>query len=247
MISRKPGSTARRKLFSIRGILVRTLQIPAILLIFSILATFALRWLPLPTTAVMVERRLDAWRNHRAYRMDYRWTSLKQISPSAALAVIAAEDQNFMKHHGFDYESIQKALEAHERGRRLRGASTISQQVAKNVFLWSGRSLVRKGIEAYFTVLIELLWPKRRIVEVYLNIVELGDGRFGVEAASRHFFNKSAKSLSPEEASLLAAVLPNPLRLKAGRPSEYVRARQAWILQQMQNLENPAFLKRLEK
>jgi monofunctional glycosyltransferase len=226
----------------IRRILVWMLRALAVLLVVSFLTTLVLRWFPLPATAVMMERRLDSWWNHRAYRLDYQWTPLKQISPSAALAVIAAEDQNFTKHHGFDYQSIQKALDAHERGRRLRGASTISQQVAKNVFLWSGRSFVRKGLEAYFTILIELTWSKRRILEVYLNVVELGDGIYGVEAAGRRYFRKSAALLSPDEAALLAVVLPNPLRLKAGSPSEYVKERQTWILQQMQHLENPAFL-----
>jgi monofunctional glycosyltransferase len=243
MVSRESGRTARRLQFTIRSILVRMLQALAVFMIITILPALALRWLPLPSTAVMMERRLDSWWHSRTYRVDYQWMPLKQIAPSAALAVVAAEDQNFAKHHGFDFDSIQKALDVHEQGRRLRGASTISQQVAKNVFLWSGRSFVRKGLEAYFTVLIELSWSKRRILEVYLNIVELGDGLFGVEAASRRYFRKSAAALSPDEAALLAAVLPNPLRLKAGKPSEYVKERQAWILQQMQHLENLAFLK----
>jgi monofunctional glycosyltransferase len=244
MVSRKSGVTARRLLSSVRRILVRMFQALAVLLIVSILTTLALRWIPLPTTAVMMERRLGSLWNGRAYRADYQWMPLTRIAPSAALAVIAAEDQNFATHHGFDLDSIQKALDAHERGRRLRGASTISQQVAKNVFLWSGRSFIRKGLEAYFTVLIEVTWSKRRIVEVYLNIVELGDGVFGVEAASRRYFRKPAASLAPDEAALLAAVLPNPLRLKAGKPSEYVKERQAWILQQMQQLGTPAFIRR---
>jgi monofunctional glycosyltransferase len=235
--ARRPRSLALR-------ILVRTLQGLALLLIGSIFGTLALRWIPLPTTAVMVERRIDAWRNHRNYRVDYRWVSWARISPEAPLAVIASEDQNFATHHGFDFESIQKALDAHERGQRLRGASTISQQVAKNVFLWSGRSLVRKGLEAYFTVVIELTWSKRRILEVYLNIAELGDGIFGVEAASRRYFRKPAALLAPEEAALLAAVLPNPLRLKAGQPSAYVEERRAWILQQMAQLGGPALIRR---
>ena len=223
---------------------MRMLQAIAALLIASLLVTLALRWIPLPTTAVMVERRVASWGNDRGYRKDYRWVPWKKISPAAALAVIAAEDQNFAAHHGFDLGSIQKALDAHERGRRLRGASTLSQQVAKNIFLWSGRNFVRKGLEAYFTVLIELTWSKRRILEVYLNIVELGDGIFGVEAAGRRFFQKPASSLSPEDAALLAAVLPNPMRLKANRPSAYVRERRDWIMQQMRQLGGAAFIKR---
>ena len=241
----------RVKSFSIRRsgsvfgrILVRALQILALLLVASIPVTLVLRWIPPPTTAVIVERRGDAWGNGRAYRVDYRWVRWDRISPEAALAVIAAEDQNFATHRGFDFESIQKALDAHESGRRLRGASTISQQVAKNVFLWPGRSFIRKALEAYFTGLIELTWSKRRILEVYLNIVELGDGVFGVEAASRRHFGKPAAHLGPEEAALLAAVLLNPLRLKANRPSAYVEERRAWILQQMGQLGGTAFIKR---
>lgn len=238
------GRAGRRLRSRFRRILVRALQGLAILLVTSILGTLALRWIRPLTTAVMMERRVDAWRNGRAYRLDYRWVRWDHISPQAALAVIAAEDQNFATHHGFDFESIQKALDAHERGQRLRGASTISQQVAKNVFLWSGRSFVRKGLEAYFTVIIELTWSKRRILEVYLNIVELGDGVFGVEAASRRYFRKPAAHLGPEEAALLAAVLPNPLRLNADRPSAYVEERRVWILQQMGQLGGAALIKR---
>jgi len=220
------------------------LQVLALIFGVSILATLALRWIAPPMTAVMLERRVDAWRSSRPYRVDYQWVRWNQISPQAALAVIAAEDQNFPTHHGFDLESIQKALAEHEHGRRLRGASTISQQVAKNVFLWSGRSLVRKGLEAYFTVLIELTWSKHRILEVYLNIIELGDGVFGVEAAGRRYFQKRAVQLGAGETALLAAVLPNPLLLKADRPSAYVEERRAWILQQMEMLGGTAFVKR---
>ncbi len=230
--------------FIVRRVLARVCRILVLLLVVSILATIALRWIPPPTTAVMIERRLDAWQEERAYRVDYRWVGWSRISQQAPLAVIAAEDQNFATHHGFDYESIQKAIDAHERGRRLRGASTISQQVAKNVFLWSGRSFVRKGLEAWFTVLIELTWPKRRILAVYLNIIELGDGVFGVEAASLRYFRKHASNLTAEEAALLAAVLPEPLLLKVSRPSAYVEERRTWILQQMTQLGGPAYIRR---
>ena len=178
----------------------------------------------------------------KSYPIDYRWVPWDRIARHAGLAVIAAEDQNFPTHHGFDLESLQKAIDAHEKGKRLRGASTISQQVAKNVFLWSGRSFVRKGLEAYFTVLVELMWPKRRILEVYLNVAEMGSGVFGVEAASQRFFRKPAAKLTPSEAALLAAVLPNPIRLRAARPSAYVEARRAWILQQMGQLGGTALV-----
>ncbi len=228
----------------IRRILLRAAQLLALLVIASVLLTLTLRWVAPPTTTVMMARRVDAWRSRRPYAVDYRWAGWGRISPHAALAAIAAEDQNFATHRGFDFDSIQKALDEHEHGRRLRGASTISQQVAKNLFLWSGRSFVRKGLEAYFTVLIELTWPKRRILEVYLNIAELGDGVFGVEAASQRYFRKSAAQLGPDEAALLAAVLPNPLRLKANRPSAYVQERRSWILQQMAQLGGVAFISR---
>jgi monofunctional biosynthetic peptidoglycan transglycosylase len=244
MTPRVRNGAGRRPRSLFRRVLVRTLQVLALLVIVSILGTLALRWIPPPMTAVMLERRVDAWLNHRAYRTDYRWVPWVRISPEAALAVIAAEDQNFAVHHGFDFDSIQKALDARERGQRLRGASTISQQVAKNVFLWSGRSFVRKGLEAYFTVVIELTWSKRRILEVYLNIAEWGDGVYGIEAASRRYFHKPAAQLGPEEAALLAAVLPNPLRLKADRPSAYLEERRAWILKQMAQLGGPAIVKR---
>jgi monofunctional biosynthetic peptidoglycan transglycosylase len=243
MVPRGSKRATRHLLSTIRRILVRTLLIVAVLAVVPILPILALRWIPPPTSSVMAQRRVQSWWSGRDYRVDYRWVHRKRISPQAALAFIAAEDQNFETHHGFDLKSIQKAMDAHERGRRLRGASTLSQQVAKNLFLWSGRSFVRKGLEAYFTVLIEVALSKRRILEVYLNIVELGDGVFGVEAASRRYFNKSAASLSAEEAALLAAVLPNPLRLRADRPSAYVNERRAWILQQMEQLGGTALIK----
>ncbi len=243
MESTSQGTFGRRPRSLLRRVGARAAQILAALLAVSTVVIAALRWIPPPTTAVMLERRVEAWRGGRAFRTDYRWVPWNRISPEAGLSVIAAEDQNFASHHGFDFASIEKAVDEHERGKRLRGASTISQQVAKNLFLWSGRSFVRKGLEAYFTVLIELLWSKRRILEVYLNIVELGDGIYGVEAASRRFFRKPAASLEPEEAALLAAVLPNPSRLRADRPSAYVEERRAWILEQMGQLGGPSYIR----
>ena len=157
--------------------------------------------------------------------------------------MVAAEDQMFPEHFGFDLESISDAIDKHSKGRRLRGASTISQQVAKNLFLWSGRSFIRKGLEAYYTALIELIWPKRRILEVYLNIAEFGDGIYGVSAAGEAFFKKSPSKLSPSDAALLAAVLPSPARLRADRPSIYVNSRRLWILDQMLQLGGAAYLK----
>jgi monofunctional glycosyltransferase len=217
-------------------------------LLISALTVLLLRWCTPLTSAMMLEARLEAWSTHaRGYQTEFRWVSLEQISPHAALAVIASEDQLFPFHTGFDFNSIRDAVRASEHGHRLRGASTISQQVAKNLFLWPGHSFVRKGLEAYFTVLIEACWPKERILEMYLNIAQFGDGVYGVEAAAQHFWHKPARRLNPAEAALLAAVLPNPLRLHAERPSHYVMQRRDWILAQMRALGGDAYLRELAK
>jgi monofunctional glycosyltransferase len=214
----------------------------------TVLAVLLLRWLNPLTSAVMVEAHLRAWAGQQHdYHTDFRWASLEQISPHAAIAVIASEDQLFPFHAGFDFNSIREAVRASERGKRLRGASTISQQVAKNLFLWSGHSFVRKGLEAYFTVLIETLWPKERILEMYLNIAQFGDGIYGVQAAAQRFWHKPALALTSSEAALLAAVLPNPLRMHADHPSAYVVLRRDQILRQMHDLGGAAYLKALEK
>jgi len=206
-----------------------------------------LRWLHPLSSAMMLEASFAAWRQQdHSYRTDFRWVSLEQIAAPAAIAVIASEDQQFPFHAGFDFNSIREAVRASERGKRLRGASTISQQVAKNLFLWSGRSFLRKGLEAYFTVLIETLWPKERILEMYLNVAQFGDGIYGVQAAARRFWHKPALRLSSAEAALLAAVLPNPLRLHPERPSHYVLQRREWILGQMRGLGGAAYLRALE-
>jgi monofunctional biosynthetic peptidoglycan transglycosylase len=179
-------------------------------------------------------------------RTRYTWVDLEQISPHAAIAVIAAEDQQFPFHAGFDFKSIRDAIRTNSRGRRVRGASTISQQVAKNLFLWSGRSYLRKGLEAYFTVLIEWLWPKERILEVYLNIAEFGPGTYGMEAAARRYYRKPAAALSRRESATLAAVLPNPRTFKVQAPSRYVIERRNWIMQQMRGLGGRAYLNQLD-
>ena len=196
----------------------------------------ALRFLPVPVSALMVERRVESWFEHRPYRPVHRWTALEGIAPAMGEAVIAAEDQNFGEHFGFDWQAIEKAIAHNEHSRKKRGASTLSQQTAKNLFLWESRSWARKGLEVYFTLLLEAAWPKRRILEVYLNIVEFGDGVYGVEAASRKFFGRPAAALNPAQAALLAAVLPSPRRFRAEAPSPYLRGRQEWILRQMHQL-----------
>jgi len=160
---------------------------------------------------------------------DYRWTPLKDISPHLVASAIASEDARFCSHRGFDLQAIERALKANEQGRRIRGASTISQQTAKNVFLWPGRDWVRKGLEAGYTVLIETVWTKRRIMEVYLNVAEMGPGIYGAEAAARHWFGKSAADLTPREAARIAAILPSPRRYNAGAPGPYVRRRAARV------------------
>jgi monofunctional biosynthetic peptidoglycan transglycosylase len=216
-----------------------------IFVIVSLLLILALRWIPLPTSSFMVQSGLRALWVGEGAAVRYDWTPMESISPNAALAVIAAEDQRFPAHHGFDFAAIQDALDDQDEGKPLRGASTISQQVAKNLFLWSGRSLIRKGLEVWFTLLLELLWPKERILEVYLNIAEFGDSTFGIEAASRRFFNKSASRLTAIEAARLAAVLPNPLRYRADKPSAYVIKRQRWIERQMRQLGGVTYLDKL--
>ena len=216
-------------------------------LVLTATPVLLLRWLRPLTSALMVEARVAAWRAHqRDYHTDFRWVTLEQISPHAAIAVIASEDQQFPFHAGFDFNSIREAVRASEHGKRLRGASTISQQVAKNLFLWPGYSFVRKALEAWFTVLIEALWPKERILEVYLNIAQFGDGIYGVQAAAHHFFHKSARSLSSVEAAQLAAVLPNPLLMHADRPSKYLLQRREWILAQMRDLGGEQYLRAVE-
>ena len=202
-----------------------------------------LRWVDPPTSAFMLASRIGA---ARTYQVHQQWADYGRISRHAPLAVIASEDQRFPAHWGFDFKSIDDSIRKSRNGKRLRGASTITQQVAKNLFLWKGQSLVRKGLEAYFTVLIEALWPKRRIIEVYLNVAEFGPGVYGVEAASRRYFRKSAARLTPDESALLAAVLPNPRRLKVHAPSIYVRRRQEWILWQMRGLGGTGYLVALD-
>jgi len=213
----------------------------------SLELTLLLRFVPLPCSALMVERRIQSWFNPGPYTSRHAWVSLDEIAPCMGVAVIAAEDQNFAEHFGFDWKAIEKAVEHNEHSNRKRGASTVSQQTAKNVFLWSSRSWVRKGFEVYFTLAIETLWPKKRILEVYLNSVEFGDGIYGVEAASRAYFGRPAKALRPSEAALLAAVLPNPHKFKVASPSPYIQGHQAWILRQMRQLGGDSVVKDLEK
>jgi monofunctional biosynthetic peptidoglycan transglycosylase len=194
---------------------------------------FVLRFVDPPTTAFMLERtRAASNAGQSRFSIRQEWVPLSRISPEMQLAVIAAEDQKFAHHWGFDFDAIEDAVGDRLQGRSKRGASTLTQQVAKNLFLWPGRSFVRKGLEAYFTVLIEVLWSKRRILEVHLNVAEYGDGVYGVEAAGRRYFGRSAATLAMEEAALLAAVLPNPRARKVVEPTPAVAERARWIDEQ---------------
>jgi monofunctional biosynthetic peptidoglycan transglycosylase len=199
----------------------------------SIFSVILFRWVPVPVTPLMLIRCVEQKIDGKEMHLEKDWVSFDELSPQLQLAVVCSEDQNFIKHNGFDFQAIDKAMEYNENHKRKRGASTISQQTAKNVFLWPGRSWIRKGFEVYFTFLIETLWSKERIMEVYLNVIEVGDGVYGAEAASRKYFKKSALSLTKSEAALIAAVLPNPLKFKVSKPSVYVRNRQSWIQNQM--------------
>ncbi len=214
-----------------------------ICMVGSVLAVASLRWVNPLFSAFMAESQVTAWMNRDPkYVFRHSWVDLTQISPNLPLAVVASEDQKFPEHWGFDVAAIEKAYALNQHSHKVRGASTISQQVAKNLFLWSGRSYFRKGLEAYFTVLIETLWPKRRILEMYLNIAEFGYGTYGAEAAAQRFFHKPASRLTRSDAAVLAAVLPNPEHFSASAPSRYIQQRREWILGQMQALGGPEML-----
>jgi monofunctional biosynthetic peptidoglycan transglycosylase len=199
--------------------------------IFQLFYIILLKWVNPPITMTQ----LVSWVSGHGLKRDY--VSRKKISPQARLAVIASEDQLYTDHNGFDWKSIKKAMAYNKKKPgRIRGGSTISQQVAKNVFLWQGRSWIRKGLETYFTFMIELIWGKKRILEVYLNVIEMGDGIFGIEAASQAYFNKPAKNLTKQEAALIAACLPNPKRYKVKPASSWLIRRSIAIQRQMDNL-----------
>jgi len=217
-------------------------RLTAVFIVLSLLLVGALRWVDPPTTAFILQHNWAASRDANIDPAWQHWVPWTEIPRHAPLAVIAAEDQRFLRHHGFDFDSIGDAVDAYRRSGRIRGASTISQQVAKNLFLWPARSLLRKGVEAYFTLLIETLWPKKRILEVYLNTAQFGSNIYGIEAASQAYFGKPAATLTTGEAALLAAVLPNPVRYRVDAPSDYVRERQRWIERQMRQLGGPGHL-----
>ena len=207
--------------------------------ILSIVSTIIFRFVPIPVTPLMIARVIEQKMDGNEAKMTKDWVALEEISPSMPLAVITSEDQNFEEHFGFDLKAIEKAQAYNERhrGKKLKGASTISQQTAKNVFLWPSRSWIRKGFEVYFTFIIEILWSKERIMEVYLNVIEMGPGIYGTEAAAQHYFHKSAKKLNNSEAAAIAAILPNPLKWSASKPSLYIKKKKSWILRHMQYMD----------
>jgi monofunctional biosynthetic peptidoglycan transglycosylase len=220
----------------LRRILRWIRNIILILIGLSIFFTLLYKFVPVYYTPLMFIRYFENVKAGKEARIERKWKSLDEISPNLWLAVVASEDNNFMKHHGFDIDAIKKAQKHNQTHARKRGASTISQQVAKNVFLWPSRTWVRKGLEAYFTFLIETFWSKKRILEVYLNVIEIGPGIYGAEAASQIYFHKPASKLTRGEAALIAAVLPAPLRRNPAKPSSYVLSRQQWILWNMNNI-----------
>ena len=230
-----------------RGLLARILRglliTVAAWFAITLAAVVAFRWIDPPTTSFMLQSRIaELFTPTPGYHFSHEWRDWNEISKNAALAVVAAEDQRFPLHYGFDLKQIDKALEDRERGRRVRGASTISQQVAKNLFLWRGRSYLRKGLEAWYTFWIELLWPKRRILEVYVNVVEFGDGVYGAEAAAQRYFGKPAARLTRSESARLAAVLPSPKRYSVRKPGPYMQRRARAIERQMRGLGGSAYL-----
>lgn len=220
-----------KKLFSRIGKFL--LKISLWFIAISITLVVLFRWVPIYITPLMVKRCIEQKIDGKEMKLNKTWKPLEEISPSLQLAVVCSEDQNYLKHHGFDFGAIKKAIEHNKKSKRKRGASTISQQTAKNVFLWDGRSWVRKGFEVYFTFLIELFWSKERIMEVYLNVIEMGDGIYGAEAASQSYFKKSAIGISKQQAATISAILPSPLKYNAKKPSAFLQGRINWTLQQM--------------
>lgn len=202
----------------------------------SITAVFLLKYIPVYFTPLMLIKMFEQVSEGRDIKMKHKWVPIEEISHNMPQAVVASEDNLFMEHAGFDWKQIQLALKEAKRGKRVRGASTISQQTAKNVFLWTGKSYIRKGLEVYFTLLIEWIWGKERIMEVYLNSIEMGDGIFGVEAVAESNFNKPAKKLTRNEAALIAATLPNPVRFSSVNPSGYMKKRQKHIASLMRKI-----------
>lgn len=217
------------------------IKLPLLFLIVTTLWVLLLKWVPVYYTPLMAIRSFE-YREDSNFHTYKSWQPLEKISPNMAKAVIAAEDNRFLEHHGFDFIELKKAIKEKRSGKRVRGASTITQQTAKNVFLWPGKSLFRKALEAYFSILIELIWGKERIMEVYLNVAEMGKGIYGAEAAAERIFQTRASKLTPYQASLIAASLPNPIKRRAEKPTAYHRKRAADIRVLMKDITRPEWL-----
>ena len=228
----------------INKINILAIKILLVFFTFSLIQVLLLKWIDPLTSSVMFQRELNLFSSNEK-PISYEWYNYDDISKEIVLAVIASEDQNFPAHFGFDFDQIGKALEEKDKRGRLRGASTITQQVAKNLFLWEGKSFIRKGFEAYYTILIEFFWSKKRIIEIYINIAEMGDNIFGVGMASKIYLKKNPAKLTEQESALIAAVLPNPKRFSVKYPSAYVKERQEWILEQMRLLGGVSYIKKL--
>jgi len=215
-------------------------RLTAAFFILSIVSTILFRFIPVPITPLMVIRCVEQVFDGETPKLSKDWIPMKEMSPNLILAVISSEDQKFAEHFGFDFEAIEKVakqnVKLEKRGKPIKGGSTISQQCAKNVFLFPQRSYIRKAFEVYFTFLIEIFWSKKRIMEVYLNVIEMGDGIYGAQAASKAFFKKDAKNITAADAATIAAVLPNPRKWNAGKPNGYINKRKNWILRQMSHL-----------
>lgn len=202
----------------------------------SVFLVILFKFVPVPFTPLMIIRSIEQKLAGKEMTCSHDWVSIDEMSKNFPKAVLASEDGNFIKHNGFDFKAMQKAFKSNNRGRKLKGGSTISQQTAKNVFLWQGRSYVRKGFEAYFTFLIELVWGKKRIMEVYLNSIEMGDGVYGVQAAAQHWYGKNAADVTQIQAAGIAAILPNPRKYKASNSSNYINLRKAKIVRVMRRV-----------
>ncbi|MBA3901984.1 MAG: monofunctional biosynthetic peptidoglycan transglycosylase [Bacteroidetes bacterium] len=204
--------------------------------VLSIFSVIIFRWVPIPVTPLMLIRLAEQASEGKDLKLNKEWVPMEKISHHLPIAVVASEDQRFLKHYGFEFDAMKRAMEHNKKGKRIRGGSTISQQTAKNVFLWHGRNYLRKGLEVYFTALIEFFWSKERIMEVYLNVIEMGDGIYGAQAASKKYFNTDAQKLTPHQAATIAAILPNPRKYSASKPGPYIQRRQTGIQVQMRNL-----------
>ncbi|MGV3508286.1 MAG: monofunctional biosynthetic peptidoglycan transglycosylase [Sphingobacteriaceae bacterium] len=240
-MSRKKPRSSGKSSFKFKNIFHIAKKLALWFFALSFLWVLVYRFINPPVTWLMTQRGIERKLDDKEWKIEKKWRSFDELSSNLKYAAMAGEDVHFLKHWGFDAESIQSAYEKNKAGKPMRGGSTISQQVAKNVFLWPGRSWIRKGFEAYFTVLIELLWNKKRIMEVYLNVIEMGDGIYGAEAATQFYYNKPATKLSKRQAALLVAVLPNPRRWTPAKPTAYIYKKQYLILRNMRRIRNLKF------